>query len=301
MGRRVEKKVTDSGTTSKHERFIYDSYKQIEKLDAANGNIQYVLFVWSGEQLLSMSDTNSTYYYFADANKNIGQLIDSSGNIVAKYEYSLSGKLTVSNDTVNNPFRFSLEYFDEETELVYYNFRYYSPDLGRWLNRDPLGESGGFNLYAIAANNIINRWDYLGMCDPSWFDENIYGPLEDVAEAVADAATWTGELGLDAAIWGGSQIYGNPSEWLTPGESTVGQLLNELNNGNISTDQYSGLRSQINDNKYGHSNQMSELQETYGILGIPFLTAGGLAYEVLTGAGIMSGHVQGQGTGSCGW
>jgi len=68
---------------------------------------------------------------------------------------------------VNNPFRFSLEYFDEETELVYYNFRYYSPDLGRWLNRDPLGESGGFNLYAIAANNIINRWDYLGMCDPS--------------------------------------------------------------------------------------------------------------------------------------
>ena len=211
--------------------------------------------------------------------------------------------MTVSNDTVNNPFRFSLEYFDEETELVYYNFRYYSPDLGRWLNRDPLGESGGFNLYAIAANNIINLIDYLGLgCDPSWFDENIYGPLEDVAEAVADAATWTGELGLDAAIWGGSQIYGNPSEWFTPSttEMTVISRLDVLNNEKVSLDEYSGRRGQINDNKYGHSNQMSELQETYGILGIPFLTAGGLAYEVLTGAGIMSGHVQGQGAGGLG-
>ncbi|OGV37869.1 MAG: hypothetical protein A2020_03440 [Lentisphaerae bacterium GWF2_45_14] len=134
MGRRVEKKVTDSGTTSKHERFVYNNYKQIEKLDVLNGGTASQKFIWSGERLLSMTDVNGTYYYFADANKNIGQLINASGTIVANYEYSPFGKLTVNSDSVNNPFRFSLEYYDDETELVYYNFRYYSPELGRWLN-----------------------------------------------------------------------------------------------------------------------------------------------------------------------
>ncbi|MBN2641489.1 MAG: hypothetical protein JXR78_07545, partial [Victivallales bacterium] len=50
-------------------------------------------YIWDEETLLSVTDTtaNETYYYFADANKNIGQLVDASGNIVAKYEYSLFG------------------------------------------------------------------------------------------------------------------------------------------------------------------------------------------------------------------
>jgi RHS repeat-associated protein len=59
-------------------------------------------------------------------------------------------------------FRFSSEYFDSETGLVYYNFRYYSPELGRWLSRDPIGESGGENLYGMLDNDTINYWDWLG-------------------------------------------------------------------------------------------------------------------------------------------
>ena len=43
--------------------------------------------------------------------------------------------------------------------------RYYDPRLGRWLSRDPMGESGGFNLYAYCGNDPVNRWDYLGMAD----------------------------------------------------------------------------------------------------------------------------------------
>jgi RHS repeat-associated protein len=40
------------------------------------------------------------------------------------------------------PFRFSTKYTDSETDLVYYGYRYYSPEMGRWLSRDPLGEEG---------------------------------------------------------------------------------------------------------------------------------------------------------------
>jgi RHS repeat-associated protein len=62
-----------------------------------------------------------------------------------------------------NPFRFSSEYFDDESGLVYYNFRYYSPELGRWLSRDPIGERGWENLYIFIRNNPINGIDKYGL------------------------------------------------------------------------------------------------------------------------------------------
>ncbi|MDI6810052.1 MAG: RHS repeat-associated core domain-containing protein, partial [Candidatus Eisenbacteria bacterium] len=47
--------------------------------------------------------------------------------------------------------------------LLYYGYRYYSPELGRWLSRDPIGERGGRNLYVAIRNNPIDRWDLLGL------------------------------------------------------------------------------------------------------------------------------------------
>ena len=61
------------------------------------------------------------------------------------------------------PSGFSTKYEDAETGLLYYGFRYYSPDLGRWINRDPIGEDGGFNLYGMVGNDAVNRVDYLGL------------------------------------------------------------------------------------------------------------------------------------------
>jgi RHS repeat-associated protein len=57
------------------------------------------------------------------------------------------GKLLNSQGPLadENPFRFSSEYFASETGLVYYNFRYYSPELGRWLSRDPHYEIGSIS------------------------------------------------------------------------------------------------------------------------------------------------------------
>ncbi|MBN2641239.1 MAG: hypothetical protein JXR78_06280 [Victivallales bacterium] len=56
-------------------------------------------YIGDDETLLSVTDTaaNETYYYFADANKNIGQLLDASGNIVAKYEYSPFGQIVAQS------------------------------------------------------------------------------------------------------------------------------------------------------------------------------------------------------------
>ena len=100
-----------------------------------------------------------------DGNKDVSELIDTSGNVVAHYEYDSFGKIIVQSGAYadENPLRFSSEYFDTETGLVYYNYRYYNPDLGRWLSKDPIGERGGYNLYVIVGNNIINNFDFIGL------------------------------------------------------------------------------------------------------------------------------------------
>ena len=104
------------------------------------------------------------HYYVADANKNIRQLVNNNtGAVVNNYEYTPFGKLYSSNEQVEQPFKFSAEYTDTETNLVYYNFRYYNPELGRWTKKDPIGEDGGFNLYNFVFNNSIIYIDMLGL------------------------------------------------------------------------------------------------------------------------------------------
>ena len=54
--------------------------------------------------------------------------------------------------------RFSTKYFDAETGLYYYGYRFYSPSLMRWLNRDPI-DKGGLNLYGFCGNCVVANYD----------------------------------------------------------------------------------------------------------------------------------------------
>jgi RHS repeat-associated protein len=58
-----------------------------------------------------------------------------------------------------NPFRFSTQYQDDETDFLCYLRRYYNPSTGRWLSRDPITEGGGPNLYGFVSNDSINNTD----------------------------------------------------------------------------------------------------------------------------------------------
>jgi len=46
--------------------------------------------------------------------------------------------------------------------IAFYGYRYYEPETGRWINRDPIGEDGGVNLYGFVANDPLNQVDFLG-------------------------------------------------------------------------------------------------------------------------------------------
>ncbi len=131
---------------------------------------------------------NKTYFYQTDANKNVTDLTDSAGTIVAHYEYSPFGQLVKSSGAYanTNVFTWSSEYTDRETGLIYYNFREYDPKLGRWLSRDPIHKQGGLNLYAYISNKTINHIDKLGLQN---FGEGFLPTTIDLLPQIAEQET----------------------------------------------------------------------------------------------------------------
>ena len=106
-----------------------------------------------------------------NGNKNVSDVFFrlTSNGIGAHYDYAPFGATTrthrdssASFDIVAlNPFRFSSEYYDSELDLVYYNYRHYSPSLGRFLSRDPIEEQGGINLYEfVGLIASTPNWDF---------------------------------------------------------------------------------------------------------------------------------------------
>ena len=85
------------------------------------------------------------------------------GSITAHLEYDAFGRTIASTGIAPASFGFSTKYQDEESGYYYYGFRYYDLDTGRWLNRDPIEEQGGNNLYGFVGNNGVFRLDYLGL------------------------------------------------------------------------------------------------------------------------------------------
>ena len=69
---------------------------------------------------------------------------------MAKEQHSKSAKRA----DIRNPLRFQGQYFDVETGLHYNRYRYYDPQVGRFIGKDPIGFAGGLNVYAYAPNPV---------------------------------------------------------------------------------------------------------------------------------------------------
>jgi RHS repeat-associated protein len=65
-------------------------------------------------------------------------------------------------EAAENPWRFSTKLVEAGTGWLYYGFRWYDAETGRWVNRDPIEESGGVNLYGFVGNDGVGMVDVLG-------------------------------------------------------------------------------------------------------------------------------------------
>jgi RHS repeat-associated protein len=93
--------------------------------------------------LLNLKQGGQSYQYLYDGTGNVMALLDEAGQIAAAYRYDVFGKLLVKSGSLEQPFLFSTKRYDAGTGLNYYGYRFYAPAIGRWMNRDPLGEAGG--------------------------------------------------------------------------------------------------------------------------------------------------------------
>ena len=166
MGRRV---------TKNDQRFDYNGYLQIASFHSTTTTSDYNYFVWDPTepvatrplawQRSALGTQHSTLFYTHDGNKNVSEVTASNNDVSAHYEYAPFGALTVSRgeSAAANPWRFSSEYSDDELGCVYYNYRHYEPITGRWMSRDPIGESGCVNTMCYIANSLENVREFLGL------------------------------------------------------------------------------------------------------------------------------------------
>lgn len=112
---------------------------------------------------------NSHAFYQADGNGNVTYLLRSDGTSYAAYKYDPFGRTLSSAGTLasGNLLRFSSKLWSQSssgsTGLYYYGYRFYDPTSQRWPNRDPIGELGGENLYALVGNRPTDYVDVAGL------------------------------------------------------------------------------------------------------------------------------------------
>ena len=175
-GRRIRKTTSTEETT-----FVYDGWNLIHEtvatITGATTNTTEVQYFWGSDLsetlqgaggvggLLAVSIAGDFYFPAYDNNGNVTKYIDESGNVVAEYTYDAFGNLISKSGPLADVFcfRFSTKYYDSDTGLYYYGYRFYAPALMRWLNRDPIGEEGGLNLYGFCGNITFIYVDVLGL------------------------------------------------------------------------------------------------------------------------------------------
>jgi RHS repeat-associated protein len=166
--------------------YIYDGWRVIQERDGNNlptvsytrgtdlsgslegaGGIGGLLARSSGYS--SGNWTNHNFYH-ADGNGNIMYLVNSSQTQAAAYRYDPFGNTIGSSGSLAaaNVYRFSskeIHLVDSygSPPLYYYGYRFYDPSLQRWLNRDPVAERGGLNLYAFLRNDPLSKVDPRGL------------------------------------------------------------------------------------------------------------------------------------------
>ena len=180
MGRRV---------TKNDRRFVYDGYLQIAELEESADDILHSPFsilhsyVWDPTEPVATRPLvwrhgDETRYYTHGGNKNVSEVVDAVNAIAAHYDYAPFGALTVALGTsaAANPWRFSSEYGEKDLDLVYYKYRHYESELGKWLRVDPRDEPGfsltvmkikeddhACNSYLFCRNASVGSIDTLGL------------------------------------------------------------------------------------------------------------------------------------------
>lgn len=171
--------------------YVYDGRRVVQERNSANGpTVSYVrgldlsgtaegaggigglLARSSGYQTATGSWTSHAFYH-ADGGGNVTFLSPSTySGTMTRYSYDAYGRTTSVNGPLAtaNVYRFSSKELHAASGHYHYGYRFYDPQAQRWINRDPLGEAGGMNLYGFVGNRALNRVDPDGLIELNSLD-----------------------------------------------------------------------------------------------------------------------------------
>ncbi|MFK3908533.1 RHS repeat-associated core domain-containing protein [Pseudomonas monteilii] len=166
LGRRMAKRAEVDGRVEL-KRFLWQGLRMLR--EEAPG--QTILYLYEPDSYAPLArvdqhegEAKKLYYFHTDQIGTPLEMTDADGSIVWQATYKAWGSLeTLHVGEVEQSLRFQGQYFDDETGLHYNTFRFYDPEIGRYLTQDPIGLAGGINIYFYGSNPAQNI-DPLGWC-----------------------------------------------------------------------------------------------------------------------------------------
>jgi RHS repeat-associated protein len=143
-------------------RYVWSSKTIAEERDSIGGTVTKRFFA-EGEQIGGVN-----YYFCRDHLGSIREMTNSTGAVVARYEYDPYGNTARISGTSSSDFGYSGYWRHTPTGISLSLYRAYSSTSGRWLSRDPLEDAEitqGPNLYTYVSNNPLLTTDPLGLAE----------------------------------------------------------------------------------------------------------------------------------------
>ncbi len=158
LGRRVGKTSEIQGRID-HKQFLWQGLRMLREETPAQSSL-YIYEPGSYAPLARVDQSEGEaeqklYYFHTDQIGTPLEMTDIDGQIVWQATYKAWGKIeTLAVNEIEQNLRFQGQYYDDETGLHYNTFRYYDPEVGRFITQDPIGLRGSSNLYHYAENPI---------------------------------------------------------------------------------------------------------------------------------------------------
>jgi RHS repeat-associated protein len=170
LNRRTRKMVVNSGPLNGTTSFYYDGWRTIEERDGADAvSQQYVYGMYLDEPIVLDRSSGQRLFYHQNSLYSTFALTDVTGTVVEGYQYDAYGQQTVlapdfttitgTTSLHGNPYLYTGQRLDPESDLLYFRNRYYSSTLGRFMSRDPLFSYGSTSVLG-ARIGIANSYLY---------------------------------------------------------------------------------------------------------------------------------------------
>ena len=147
-------------------RYLYDGQLKPVAVVDGEGNVErrylYALHANVPEAILEADGT--TYRIIHDHLGGPRMVVNAAtGDIVKEVAYDEFGNITAETGTYALPFGFAGGIRDTDTGLTKFGARWYDPEVGRWISKEPLGFAGSMNFYTYAGNDPVNYIDVNGL------------------------------------------------------------------------------------------------------------------------------------------